>query len=61
VLTLRELNRATLARQLLLERVQLDVPTKLAKAARAELEREAELALAALEPAASRFEVEYVP
>jgi hypothetical protein len=55
------LNRATLARQLLLERVQLDVPTKLAKAARAELEREAELALAALEPAASRFEVEYVP
>ena len=34
---------------------------KLTKAARAELEREAELVLAVLEPAASRFEVEYVP
>ena len=33
---------------------------KLTKAARAELEREAELALAVLEPTASRFEVEYV-
>ncbi|HUQ21936.1 MAG TPA: winged helix DNA-binding domain-containing protein [Gaiellaceae bacterium] len=33
---------------------------KLAKAAKAELEHEAALALAVLEPAASRFEVEYV-
>jgi winged helix DNA-binding protein len=33
---------------------------KLTKAARAELEREAELALAVLEPAASRYEVEYL-
>jgi uncharacterized protein YcaQ len=33
---------------------------KLTKAARADLEREAELALAVLEPGASRFEVEYV-
>jgi hypothetical protein len=33
---------------------------QLTKAVRAELEREAELALAVLEPAASRFEVEYV-
>ena len=33
---------------------------KLTKAAKADLEREAELALAVLEPAASRFEVEYV-
>ena len=33
---------------------------KLTKAARADLEREAELALAVLEPAATRFEVEVV-
>jgi winged helix DNA-binding protein len=33
---------------------------KLTKAQRSELEREAEVALAVLEPAASRFEVEYV-
>jgi len=34
---------------------------RLTKAARAELEREAELALAVLEPAASRFDVAWNP